>query len=113
VNYRIRLSFDAAHWLPNYNGPCANLHGHTWHVEFYVAVPIEFDQSGIGIDFKELKRVLTDILPDHRLVNDVVTLPSAENIVQYLIKQAHRRDVPVTKVVLWETDDNGIELEAE
>jgi len=113
MNYRIKLSFDAAHWLPHYKGKCVNLHGHTWHVEFYVKVPTELDKSGIGIDFKELKRVLTDILPDHMLVNDVVTPPSAENLVQYLIKQAHRREVSVTKIVLWETDDNGIELEVE
>jgi 6-pyruvoyl-tetrahydropterin synthase len=26
-------AFDAAHFLPGYNGPCGNLHGHTWRIE--------------------------------------------------------------------------------
>lgn len=26
----VRFTFAAAHHLPGYDGPCANVHGHTW-----------------------------------------------------------------------------------
>lgn len=116
MTYRIRLSFDAAHFLRNYAGPCQNMHGHTWHVEFFIGVPDERDPAGIGIDFKRMKQDLEELLPDHELINNKVHTPTAENIVVYLYDKAdemmalHHR-VSCKKVVLWETEKNGIELE--
>lgn len=33
---RKTFTFDAAHQLPNHNGKCANLHGHTYKADVYV-----------------------------------------------------------------------------
>jgi 6-pyruvoyl-tetrahydropterin synthase len=30
----VTLKFDAAHFLPGYNGACSRMHGHTWRVDF-------------------------------------------------------------------------------
>ena len=116
--YRIKLDFDAAHFLRDYDGPCANMHGHTWKVEFYISVPTQLDKVGIGIDFKALKESLKKALPDHRCLNDeppwTVMNPTAENIVERLFDIVDRfswvaEGVQVEKVVLWETEKNGIE----
>ena len=108
--YRIKLDFDAAHYLPHYDGKCASLHGHTFHVEFYITVP-DLDPCGIGIDFKVLKEKLEAILPDHKYLNDIEEHPTAENLVEYLYyKAAMEFPMRVEKVILWETEKNGIEL---
>lgn len=116
--YRIKLDFDAAHFLRDYDGPCANMHGHTWKVEFYISVPTTLDKVGIGIDFKALKESLKMVLPDHKNLNELYAFdkanPTAENIVEWLFYQVDRfawirEGVQVEKVVLWETEKNGIE----
>ncbi|MDR2578845.1 MAG: 6-carboxytetrahydropterin synthase QueD [Chitinispirillales bacterium] len=76
--------FSAAHRLLNYNGPCENLHGHNWLVRATVKCE-ELDKSGIGIDFKILKRKLKEIIDefDHRNLNDLfdpAQSPSSEFI---------------------------------
>ena len=52
---RIKSKFSAAHKLPNYNGDCANLHGHTWKVVFEIEGPMFFATSEVlsKIDIKE------------------------------------------------------------
>ena len=110
MTYRIKLSFDAAHQLDHYDGVCKNLHGHSWHVEFYVTVPRKKDADGIGTDFKLLKSQLEEELPDHRYLNqwlgDLIS-PSAENIVKEIYKRT--KQYGVKKLVLWETEKNGVE----
>jgi len=111
MTYRIRLAFDAAHYLPGYDGPCGHLHGHTWKVEFYLTCPDQLDTSGIGIDFKILKQKLKAILPDHKFLNEqFMDVPSAENLIKRLAARAqYVFGTCVEKVVLWETEENGIE----
>ena len=29
------VTFDAAHYIPNYDGPCGRMHGHRWKVIVY------------------------------------------------------------------------------
>ena len=114
--YRIKLDFDAAHYLEGYDGPCSRLHGHTWHVEFYIRVPEPLDPIGIGADFKDLKRELKVILPDHVLLNDIHAKPTAENLARALFQEANGAlkslcgEYAVKKVVLWETEKNGVEI---
>ena len=59
-NLKVRGRFQAAHYLENYKGKCENLHGHTFHVEVEIKVT-ELDDSGIGIDFTEIKKRLEEI----------------------------------------------------
>lgn len=75
-------SFSSAHRLPHYDGPCHNLHGHTWKAVFIIEGPVKPD--GMVCDFKVVKKLLDDNLPDHQFLNDWVDNPTAENLAQFL-----------------------------
>lgn len=53
------FTFDAAHILPWYKGPCCNLHGHTYHLEVTVkkAAPFPLPDYFV-IDFAVLKQIV-------------------------------------------------------
>lgn len=36
----VESTFDSAHALRGYEGPCENLHGHTWKVQVYINIII-------------------------------------------------------------------------
>lgn len=70
-----RFSFDMAHALYGYDGPCKNIHGHTYHLSVtLLGQPIQNSDDvklGMVIDFSDLKRIVHDqILStyDHALV---------------------------------------------
>ena len=76
--------FDCAHFLPEHEGKCGDLHGHTYRVELSV-----FGSSlkqGILIDIVELKKILYAALEnfDHKYLNELDFFkdkpPTAENI---------------------------------
>jgi 6-pyruvoyltetrahydropterin/6-carboxytetrahydropterin synthase len=86
LKLNLRTHFDSAHRLTDYNGPCARLHGHRWDI----LCSFEYDHSklaacGLACDFKELKAIVNKVLPDHELLNDIVTFnPTAENLAPWL-----------------------------
>lgn len=49
------FDFDAAHYLPAYNGKCEHLHGHTY--KLVVKVEGTPDHEGMVIDFIKLKNL--------------------------------------------------------
>lgn len=98
----IKRHFDAAHKLENYQGDCANLHGHRWEVEFHICA--DELSNGIAFDFEELKQELDKVLPDHKYLNDIIEQPTAENLAEYFYLQAVKI-YPVEKVVVWETPE--------
>lgn len=104
----IKDKFDAAHYLPDYPGACAQLHGHTFHVEVKFAYE-NIGKDGMCVDFKHLKEILRTNLPDHQNLNEVYDfIPTAENIAQYLYVQLSiHNDLPVTEVTIWESDNAG------
>ena len=105
---RIKLirSFSAAHHLPHYDGPCRDLHGHTWKAVFVIEGPVKKD--GMVCDFKVVKKLLDDTLPDHQLLNDLLPNPTAENLAQYLFDKTGEalREIGLTLKTLeiWESD---------
>ena len=89
----IKADFDAAHYLQNYKGECANIHGHTWIVEAIFKVNPDNDYlDNITIDFKELKNTLNQILPDHKYLNELYDFnPTAENLSKYIFDELVKR----------------------
>jgi len=88
--------YDAAHFLRNYQGKCAKLHGHRYVVEAVVELT-ELDESGIAFDFADLKsalRALADEL-DHENLNDLPQFDgvetSAENQARYFFDELKKR----------------------
>ncbi|HWI40379.1 MAG TPA: 6-carboxytetrahydropterin synthase QueD [Verrucomicrobiae bacterium] len=109
----IKTAFAAAHNLIHYQGDCENLHGHNWKIDVTV-VAKDVDRSGLGIDFKILKRETNELLKtlDHKYLNELpafATLsPSSENIASYLYRELSARlnsdNIRVESVTVWESD---------
>lgn len=86
---KVKKTFSAAHRLTNYEGECANLHGHTWEVEVTYRSE-NLDEHGMVADFFEIKPELEKVLNrfDHRNINEVEPFdkisPTSENIAKYI-----------------------------
>lgn len=115
----VKTRFAAAHSLSDYNGSCARLHGHTWQVEVTFNGP-DLDQTGMLIDFKEVKTKVKSIVDelDHVNLNDLnpfkkggVENPTVENLARYIYKRLklefsdRERSVKVAVVRVWESPD--------
>jgi len=115
------FTFDAAHSLTDYDGPCARLHGHTYKLEVTVAMDRHriSQHDGMIIDFGELKHIVhhevIDKL-DHQYLNEVLDFrTTAENMAQWMFKQLDEVIGRVTpamlqKVRLWETPNSYAEV---
>ncbi len=105
---RIKLirSFSAAHQLPGYDGPCRHLHGHTWKAVFVLEGPVQ--PNGMVCDFKVIKKLLDEQLPDHQFLNDLLPNPTAENLAQWLFTKTKAALAPqgltLKTVEIWESD---------
>ena len=106
------FEFDAAHYLPEYNGKCERLHGHTY--KLVVKVEGTPDKEGMVIDFIRLKNIVKEeVLSklDHACLNDILKQPSAENISvwvwQRLQKMLQGPNSKLYEVEVWETNTSG------
>lgn len=102
--------FDAAHFLPRYNGRCERLHGHTYKLE--VVVEGEVGEGGMVMDFNHLKEVVKDSIIrklDHENLNEIFDNPTAENIAQWIIDELKNK-IPVYSVKLWEGNGKWVEV---
>lgn len=107
----VREKFSAAHYLESYRGRPEPLHGHNYMVEVYIASD-KLNGEGITIDFLEVKQYLRSILPDRKFLNELYDFPtSAENIAREIFRRMKERYPTTVKVVLWETEDMGVEYE--
>ncbi|MFC1571695.1 6-carboxytetrahydropterin synthase QueD [Candidatus Margulisiibacteriota bacterium] len=101
-------SFDAAHALRGYHGPCENLHGHTWKVQIFLKGK-KLNQIGLLEDFKITKKQLKDVLAefDHKLLNDLKPFesdnPSSENLARLIYEAMKEKISLVSKVSVWES----------
>jgi len=89
-----RFEFDYAHKLPDYDGPCSRLHGHRGVLEVELVkegLPNQFNTyEGMVIDFTDLKRVVKEVIIDrfdHYYLNDILAVPTAENMVKFTVKK--------------------------
>lgn len=127
------VRFDAAHVLTNHNGLCKNLHGHTYRVDVSVT-QADGDPSDMVIDFKDLKRMASEIICDRfdhafiyntqsegeREIAAVVerhgmrTAPipfrsTAENLAKLFFDEMAERIPGISSVRVWETADSCAE----
>lgn len=105
--------FEASHNLLNYDGDCANLHGHSYRLDVEVTGD-KLTSSGMICDFKLLKKAIkktTDQF-DHKYINDIMDVnPTAENMalrilhdLQCNMDEMGLAFVEITKIQLWETE---------
>ena len=65
-----KFAFEMAHALEGYDGKCANLHGHSYHMEVTVK-GTKLNADGMAIDFGAIKRIVQEQVVDrfdHALV---------------------------------------------
>jgi 6-pyruvoyltetrahydropterin/6-carboxytetrahydropterin synthase len=104
---------NAAHYLPNYQGKCKQMHGHTWVLIVKCdGTPDPF--SGMILDFYELdvivKREVCSIL-DHSVINDTIPNPTAENVAIWIHKKLAGKIPEPFAILLSEgIDGSGVEL---
>ena len=84
-----RFRFDAAHHLPDYDGKCKKVHGHTYFFEVCCAGS-ELDENGMLFDTEDLEEIVKErILSklDHSDLNETLENPTAENIAIWIYGQ--------------------------
>lgn len=102
----VRRHFDAAHFLINYDGPCAQLHGHRWEIEVIVQFAA-LAGDGMAIDFKAVKAAVDRMLPDHSCLNELYDFnPTAENLAEYFYQSLDiAENWDIVSVTIWESPD--------
>jgi len=103
------FTFEAAHHLPNYEGICANIHGHHYVLEVTIDGPVDYPK-GMVMDFGELKDIVNEYVIDeldHTDLNTVLDNPTAECLVQWiedkLKKPLQNGANKLYSIRLWET----------
>ena len=117
--------FEAAHQLPNHDGKCARLHGHSYQVEVSIHGPVKpangDPDEGMVLDFARVSEAWKPINADldHRYLNDVMDFPTtAENIAGYLADRLGAALAPATDrglvlgVKVYETATSSAEVRA-
>ena len=109
----VKEEFCAAHRLKDYDGECANLHGHTWEVEVTVQHTTLWD-NGIAMDFKDIKKSLKALLPDHKCLNEVYDFnPTAENLAKHFYWAMNALGFDVVSVTVHESNRAKVEYSYE
>ncbi len=104
----VKSHFDASHLIPNYPGNCSHLHGHRWNITAKIKIK-KLDSLGIGIDFKIIKSILKDNLPDHSHLNIILEKPTAENLSKYLFDKLKKKIPNLISLIVWESPECGVE----
>lgn len=107
--------FEAAHFLPDYEGKCSRIHGHSYKLDVAVSGSID-DATGMIVDFGVMKKVVSDNIInryDHQFLNDFFVIPTAENISREIFKTLDiafaKMGLVLESVKLWETENSYAE----
>lgn len=134
VNISKEFKWEMSHRLPFHDGPCNNIHGHTYKIR--VELFGETDCYGMALDYYHIERIIRPIIDrlDHSFIcnkNDVLMLEflktncfkynilneytTAENIAKFFldelsIKFKEFKNLDILKVRIFETEDVFAEL---
>ena len=107
------IEISAAHKLSlPYESKCNNLHGHNFKVEIWVKGKVT--STGMVIDFNKLKEEVMKY--DHISLNDIIEIPTAENLALKLcteIFSLSKDTLSFVKIRLWETSSAYAETQIE
>ncbi|MBD2101027.1 6-pyruvoyl tetrahydropterin synthase family protein [Leptolyngbya sp. FACHB-261] len=118
------FTFDSAHYIRDYDGPCGRIHGHTYKVQVKAISdrlhPSERTPHAVMVaDFTTLRWAKKDVTQgglDHCLLNEVLPKgyeTTAEMIAKYIYDETKKR-VPEgvqLKVMVSETPNSWVEYE--
>ncbi len=107
---RKEYGFEAAHFIHNHPGKCRNLHGHSY--KLFVSLEGTVNQeTGMIIDFDDLSKVVVEKVIqrlDHRFLNDLIPLSTAENISVWIWDELKPSLPLLCQVEVFETLDNSV-----
>lgn len=136
------FSFDMAHRLPNHEGKCRNIHGHTYKMQVALKGDVKdtpgAPDEGMLIDFTALKNLVNrfiDLQLDHmylcydkdldvkKFLQDnrfaitlVPFIPTAENMTEWIFnslrEEVERLGVELYSIKIWETPTSFAEFKA-
>jgi 6-pyruvoyltetrahydropterin/6-carboxytetrahydropterin synthase len=92
----VQAHYDAAHRLRDYEGDCANLHGHRYTVQVALQTP-SLQKGEMVFDFKDLKAHLRELVKslDHSYLNEIPPFDeiesTAENQARYFFDKLKER----------------------
>ncbi len=112
------FEFSAAHHLPYHDGPCRNLHGHSYRLEIEVKgtqIQLKGPSLGMIIDYGDLSKIVKTLVLDeldHSYLNEKLENPTTENLVQ-LIKTVLQKNILfrdyLSRIRLWESSTSFCE----
>ena len=110
------FSFEASHYIPNYDGACSNLHGHSYKLQVTVSTDTVNSVTGMVLDFNILKSIVNNRVVDrydHSHLNDYFNNPTAEYMAQQIFldldKEFSEIGVTLDSIKLWETENSFAE----
>lgn len=119
------FTFEAAHYLPDYDGPCANLHGHSYRLQIGLTGIPNPETRMMVEDFTRIKTIVNDQIVqylDHQLINEanppvpdyVRDMPTAESMVKWIVRRLQMVwSVNLSFVRLYETLTSYVEWRKE
>lgn len=116
IEITVSTSFAAAHRLPEHDGKCYRLHGHTYGLEVSVAGTPQASgpASGMVMDFADLRDRVNDAIVqklDHQFLNEVLDFtPTVESVAAWAFEQLSAAGIPVVKVRLSEGPNAWVEV---
>lgn len=112
----VEKTFAAAHFLRDFDGPCAKLHGHNYRVLVFVRGET-LNSLGMVADFSDLKAALAQVIEplDHACLNDLPAFqtanPTTENVARVVACALAERDfgphARLDRVQVWETPNQS------
>lgn len=113
------FTFDAAHSLPNSDGPCKRLHGHTYRVRIVARGAIQpingAAEEGMVVDFTRIKEVFKrriESICDHQFLNETVPVErtTAELLAAWMLRELRAELPQIIAVRLHETPTSFAEV---
>lgn len=93
--------FEAAHQLPNHEGQCRRLHGHSWRGTVRIAgseLMPSGSSAGMVLDYRDINRVLQPLVDkylDHHFLNETLGIesPTSEEVARWVYHQVERSPI--------------------
>lgn len=107
------MRIECAHFLPGYNGKCADLHGHSYIIRLSIQGAMRND--GMVMDFSKLKDIMESVAGrfDHKMLNDYMDNPTVEEFALLMMSefvQLIHTPKKYIKLRIWETADSFVEV---
>ena len=109
--------FDAAHFLPNYDGACSRLHGHRWNFQVILEGEVKHETQML-MDFHVLKEIvqrrIEDVLDNYTLndladtVSLIFEIPTAERLVKWIFDELAEEINELHSIKLWESPGSWV-----